>query len=166
MTIDELIAVLELQEEILQFAHFTNEDAWEVGNMLVAEAKRRGLSVAVSIRLNNGYTVFQYAGDSTNLNNENWMRRKQNMVKIMEHSSLHTYMMLQKTEESLEDWALNKQDYAACGGGFPVKVEEVGTIGQILVSGLDHVSDHDLIVKVLSRYLHIDEVPRIKTSLF
>ena len=57
MTIDELIAVLEMQEEILQFSHFTNEDAWELGNVIVAEAKRRKLPVAVSIRLNNGLTV-------------------------------------------------------------------------------------------------------------
>ena len=64
MTIDELMAMLEMQEEILQFSHFTNEDAWELGNILVAEAKRRKLPVAVSIRLNNGYTVFQYAAST------------------------------------------------------------------------------------------------------
>ena len=28
MTVEELIAMLEMQEEILQFNHFTNEDAW------------------------------------------------------------------------------------------------------------------------------------------
>ena len=30
MTVEELIAMLEMQEEILQFNHFTNEDAWEL----------------------------------------------------------------------------------------------------------------------------------------
>ena len=46
-----------------------------------------------------------------------------------------------------------------------MRVEEVGVIGGILVSGLDHVSDHDLIVKCVSRYLHIDEVPRIRGDI-
>ena len=68
MTMDEVITVLSMQEEILQFSHFTNEDAWELGLMLVAESRRRGLDCAVSIRRNNGYTVFKYAGNTTNLN--------------------------------------------------------------------------------------------------
>ena len=38
MTIDELLGLLDMQEEILQFSHFTNADAWEVGNCIVAEA--------------------------------------------------------------------------------------------------------------------------------
>ncbi|MDY3918511.1 MAG: heme-degrading domain-containing protein [Candidatus Limivivens sp.] len=165
MTIDELIAMLEMQEEILQFSHFTNEDAWELGNVIAAEARRRQLPVAVSIRLNNGYTVFQYAADGTNLNNENWLRRKNNSVRTLEHSTLHTCMLLRKEEASLEGWFLDPKEYAACGGGFPIRIEEVGVVGAILVSGLDHVSDHDLIVKCVSRYLHVDEVPRIRGEI-
>ncbi|HIS32382.1 MAG TPA: heme-degrading domain-containing protein [Candidatus Limivivens intestinipullorum] len=165
MTFDELIAMLEMQEEILQFKHFTNEDAWALGNIIAAEARRRGLPVAVSIRLNNGYVVFQYAADGTNLQNENWMRRKYNSVKTLEHSTLHTYILLRKNEESLEDWSLDSKDYAAAGGGFPIRIEDTGVIGSILVSGMDQVSDHDLIIKCVSRYLHVDEVPRIKGEI-
>lgn len=165
MTIDELIAILEMQEEILQFSHFTNEDAWELGNLIVTEAKRRRLPVAVSIRLNNGYTLFQYASDGTNLHNEHWMSRKMNTVRTLERSSLRSCMLLRKNEESLEDWLLDPREYAVVGGGFPIRIEEVGVIGSILVSGLDHVSDHDLIVKCVSRYLHIDEVPRIRGEI-
>ena len=40
MTIEEAIKVLEMQEEILQFTHFTNNDAWELGNLIVNEAKK------------------------------------------------------------------------------------------------------------------------------
>lgn len=165
MTMDELIAILKMQEEILQFSHFTNEDAWELGNMIVAEAKRRRLAVAVSIRLNNGYTLFQYAADGTNLQNEHWLTRKQNTVRTLERSSLYSYMQLRKNEESMEDWLLDPREYAVVGGGFPIRIEEVGVIGGILVSGMDHVSDHDLIVKCISRYLHIDEVPRIRGEI-
>lgn len=165
MTIDELLALLEMQEEILQFSHFTNEDAWEVGSLITAEAKRKKLPVTVSIRLNSGMVLFQYAADGTNLSNETWMRMKMNSVKVLERSSLHTNVLLRKNEESLADWAMDEKKCAACGGGFPIRVEEVGVIGCILVSGLDHFSDHDLIVKCLSRYLHIDEVPRIRAQV-
>jgi uncharacterized protein (UPF0303 family) len=162
MTMDELLVVLQMQEEVLQFSHFTNEDAWEVGNAIVAEGKRRGLSASVKIRLNNGLTVFQYAADDLNLDGESWMDRKMNLVRRLERSSLAVYMMLKKDEESLSDLCLDSREYAAAGGAFPIRVEEVGVIGSIAVSGLDQVSEHDLIIRALGRYLHVDEVPRIQ----
>ena len=58
MTMDEVINVLSLQEEILQFNHFTNEDAWQLGIMLVAESKKRGLDCSITIRKNNDVMSF------------------------------------------------------------------------------------------------------------
>ena len=113
MTIDELLGLLDMQEEILQFSHFTNADAWEVGNCIVAEAIKRKLPVAVSIRLNNGLTVFQYASDSVNLQSERWLQRKMNTVRTLERSSLYTSVLLRKSEETLADWYLDEKDYAA-----------------------------------------------------
>ena len=162
MTVEELAKVLEMQEEILQFSSFTNADAWELGTMVVMEARRLGVSIAVRIRLNNGYTVFQYGMDGTNLYNEQWLTRKENTVRTLEQSSLRLYMSLRETQETLEERFLNPNEYAACGGGFPIRVEEVGVIGSIVVSGLDHVSDHDLLVKCISKYLHVAEGPRIR----
>ena len=136
MTVEEIISVLAMQEEILQFNHFTNEDAWALGTLLVAESKRLGVDTAVEIRLNNGYTVFKYAGNGTTLNNAVWMDKMFAAVRRMENSCL--------------------------GGGFPVRVEEVGVVGAILVSNQSHFVNHDIIIKALSRYLHVDEVPRIR----
>lgn len=165
MTVDELLNILEMQEEVLQFSHFTNEDAWAVGNAIVTEAHRHKLPVAVSIRLNNGYTVFQYAADGTNLDNERWMKRKYNTVKVKEMSSLRAYTTLRVKELTLADWFMDPAEFAIHGGGFPIRVEEVGVIGAILVSGLEHFADHDLIVKCLAKYLHVDSVTRIKGSI-
>lgn len=162
MTIEELLKVLEMQEEILQFSHFTNGDAWELGNLIVMEAIRRNQPIAVSIRLNNGYTVFQYGFDGTNLYNEEMMRRKYNTVKFTEQSSMHLHMQLRLGETTQDEMLGPQSEYAAWGGGFPIRIEEVGVIGGIVVSGHDHVSDHDLIVKCVSKYLHVDEVPRIR----
>ena len=162
MTVEEVITVLAMQEEILQFNHFTNEDAWALGNLLVAESRKRGMDTAVEIRLNNGYTVFKYAGNTTNLNSQSWMDKMFATVRRMEKSTLLLYSDLKKTEETLEDVGLDSKKFSCMGGGFPVRVEEVGVIGAILVSNQSHFINHDIIVKALSRYLHIDEVPRIR----
>ena len=50
MTMDELMKVLDMQEDILQFTHFTNADAWELGTMILMEARRRGAQVGIMIR--------------------------------------------------------------------------------------------------------------------
>ena len=42
MTMDELMKVLDMQEDILQFTHFTNADAWELGTMILMEAEATG----------------------------------------------------------------------------------------------------------------------------
>ena len=162
MTIEEVITVLAMQEEILQFGHFTNEDAWALGNLIVAEARKRGLDTAVEIRLNNGYTVFKYAGNSTNLNNEAWMDKMYATVRRVEKSTMLLYSELKKSEETLEDIGLDPREYSYMGGGFPIRVEEVGVIGANLVSNQNHFVNHDIIIRAVSRYLHVDEVPRIR----
>lgn len=48
---------------------------------------------------------------------------------------------------------LNPRDYVAAGGSFPVRVNGVGLIGAITVSGLPQREDHQLVVEVLSAYL-------------
>ncbi|MFQ7290058.1 MAG: hypothetical protein ACLRPV_14840 [Lacrimispora saccharolytica] len=43
MTMNELIKVLEMQEEILQFSHFTNADAWELGKYDSSGGQKTGV---------------------------------------------------------------------------------------------------------------------------
>lgn len=163
MTMDEVINVLSLQEEILQFNHFTNEDAWQLGIMLVAESKKRGLDCSITIRKNNGSTVFKYAGNTTTLNSAPFYRPDlQYQDKIMEKSSLLLYSELKQNEETLEDIGLDEKEFSCMGGGFPIRVEEVGVIGAIVVTDQNPFINHDIIVKTIGKYLHVDEVPRIR----
>jgi uncharacterized protein (UPF0303 family) len=46
-----------------------------------------------------------------------------------------------------------ENEYACCGGGFPLTVKNAGVIGTICVSGLPHMEDHKLIVDSLKQYL-------------
>lgn len=161
MTMDELMKVLDMQEEILQFTHFTNADAWELGTMIVMEAKRRGANVGVMIRRNNGQVVFQYCDNLITPYNEELMKRKSNTVRMTERSSLKLYMAGTRSPESIKQMTLDPKEYVALGGGFPIRVEEAGVVATVAVSGLGQVSDHDIIIKCISKYLHVDEVPRI-----
>ncbi|MCR5488245.1 MAG: heme-degrading domain-containing protein [Lachnospiraceae bacterium] len=161
-TAEEVMNILRMQEEILQFTHFTNKDAYELGKLMAEEAGKRSLAIAISIRLNSGLVLFQAMMDGTTLDNEAWMERKFNTVRRTEVSSLEFYMYLQNSGHTMADKFMDETVYANSGGGFPIRVEDVGVIGVILVSGLNHVQDHDFIVRCLSRYLHMDEVPRLK----
>ena len=163
-TVEDIIQVLEMQEEILQFSHFSNEDALELGRFMLEEAKKHELKVAISIRRANGLIVFQGLMDGTNLDNEVWLDRKFNTVNREEVSSLAWFMRLKKNDQTMADKFMDEDIYACAGGGFPIRVEEAGVVGVILVSGLNHVQDHDFIVRSLSKYLHMDEVPRIRKS--
>ena len=72
------------QEALLRFESFDNQTAWELGNLMVAELKRRDLKVCAAIWSTTGYVLFQYAAAGTTLNNQNWMTRKYNSVRLME----------------------------------------------------------------------------------
>lgn len=163
--LEEFQKALDMQEEILQFTHFTNNDAWELGSIMVAEAKKRNIPLAIRIELNNGLCVFQHFPDGTTLRNQMHIEKKINTVKLMEKSSLNFYTSMRKSEKTLSDLALDEKEYVCCGGGFPIRMEEAGVIGSIAVSGLNHVSDHDFIVKCVGKYLHADEVPRIRENV-
>ncbi len=67
-------------------------------------------------------------------------------------------MLLKLKQETLEDRGLNGKDYVARGGAFPIRVEGVGVIGSVIVSGLDHMADHDFAVACISQYLRIDNI--------
>ncbi len=161
-TLDEIMDMLELQEEILQFTHFTNEDAYTLGNFMVEEARKRDLKIAIRIMLNSGLCLFQYVADGKNLTNQKWLERKHKVVLETETSSLYLYAKLKKTERTMADVFLDEFEYANSGGGFPIRMEDCGVIGSVCVSGMNHVADHDFVVKCLAKYLHTDEIPRIR----
>lgn len=163
--LEEFEKVLDMQEDILQFTHFTNADAWELGSLMAAEARKRNLLVSIRIELNNGCILFQYAADGANLRNQMWLERKIRTVKLMEKSSLNFYTSMRKSERTMDEIFLDEKEYACCGGAFPIRMEDAGVLGTIAVSGLNHVADHDFIVKCVSKYLHADEVPRIRENM-
>ncbi len=158
---EEIRRMLDMQEEILQFGHFTNDDATALGNFMLSEAVRKELGVAISIRRVSGLTVYQALREGAKLHDVYSNNRKFNTVVRTEVSSLSWFMRLKEDDKTMSEAFMDENSYSCSGGGFPVRVEDAGLVAVITVSGLNHVQDHDFIVKTLSKYLHINEVPRI-----
>lgn len=147
---DTLLAQCEREEERLQFASFSRADALALGLRLVEDAKAFPDPVAVEITVN-GLVVFRYFPDGARLDSELWLARKRRSVELMDMSSLHFLAWLEANGETLESRKLPADDYAAGGGGFPIRVRGTGMIGSVCVSGLpDHRDDHRLVTGALA----------------
>lgn len=159
MNLESINELLQKQEEMLQFERFTNQDAWELGKLMVEEIAERGIELAVCIRKLNGNIIFQYATDQTNLNNQNWMNRKFNTVSLMEKSSLRATVLSKLMNEDVARHGLSDTDYIFCGGGFPIRMKGSSMVAVLTVSNLPHVKDHAFIADCLSKYLKVEDVP-------
>lgn len=150
-----------LQEEMLQFDHFTNWDAWDLGCVFVQEIRSAGIDLAVCIRKLNGNILFQFATEKTCLDNQIWMQRKFCTVSLMERSSLAAAVQAKIKNQGVAFHGLDEKDYAFCGGGFPIRVRGAGMAAVITVSNLPNVKDHGFIVRCLAKYLKVTGVPEI-----
>lgn len=145
------VAELAAEETELQFARFTNDDAWALGTALVGAA--RGLPVAVDIS-RNGQQLFHAALPGTSADNDDWIRRKTAVVNRFGHSSLYMRQsFLERGTTFEETTGLDPREYAAHGGGFPVLVRGVGPVGVVVVSGLPQLDDHRMVVATLRAQL-------------
>ena len=148
-----LLAMCAEQENKFQFDHFSRADALAFGLKLHENAKKQPIPVAIEITIN-GLTVFRYFPDGALPDSELWLARKRRTVELMEMSSLRFLAWLEVNGESLESRKLPADDYAAGGGGFPIRLRSTGVIGSICVSGMpDHMDDHQLVINTLAEFL-------------
>lgn len=150
MDFDRDIAILAEQERLLEFTRFDQATAWELGTRLRATAEARGVAVAIEIRLLRE-TVFFYSMPGTTPANADWARRKRNTVELLQRSSYAVGRGLAKEGKTLEQkMGLAHRDYATHGGSFPIRVDGVGCVGTVTVSGLPEREDHKLVVAVIA----------------
>jgi uncharacterized protein (UPF0303 family) len=156
MSIEADLARIALQEERLQFASFTLEDAWSLGQKLRAKAEALKAPVAIDISLA-ARQLFFAALEGSTPDNAEWIRRKRNCVLRFSRSSYHVKLSLDQQKTDLfTRFALKAKGYAASGGSFPLILKGTGVIGAVTVSGLPQREDHSLIVEVLAEALGQD----------
>jgi uncharacterized protein (UPF0303 family) len=150
MGIEQDIQKIAEQERRLQYQRFGNATAWALGSRLRALAEQRGVAVTIEIRLLRE-TVFFHAMPGTTPANADWARRKRNCVDLLQRSSYALGRSLEKEGTTLEEkMGLPTRDYASHGGCFPLRVQGVGCIGTVCVSGLPQREDHAMLVEVLA----------------
>lgn len=158
---EKIEEITKQQEQLLVFPHFSNKDALDLGNFITQEIYDQKMELAVAIRRVNGAILYQHMTDGTNLNNQNWMMRKFHTVSLMERSSLGAWAISNLSGETVPVHGLSETEYVFCGGGFPIRLATGEIVAVLTVSNLFHIDDHRFIVKVLTKWLNIADVPQL-----
>jgi len=146
------VAELEEQERRLTLPHFTYDDAWALGTLLVELARERNAPVAIDIR-RAGQQLFHAALPGSTPDNDAWIDRKRRVVERYAASSLLVGTRFRAKNTTFEDSSrLDPDVYAAHGGAFPITVKGAGVIGTVVVSGLPQLEDHAMVVEALERF--------------
>ena len=127
------------------FESFTNEDAFRFGCKVVELVNEKGCK-NVRIRVvKDGDIVFQYKmnGKVGDL----WLDLKQHTVEETQQSSLYVFEHQEEYPKLVEE---SMKTYAICGGGYPLYINHEYH-GCFIVSGLDHLDDHGLIIEAIER---------------
>lgn len=136
----------------ISFNTFDHEDAYHVGCDLVEKVKKENLkNIRIRVVLNQEI-VFQYLMNGKS--GDTWLNRKQKTVEVFKQASYFTW---QENEISNQyEKYLSDETMAIGGGGYPIIVKDK-MIGCIVVSGLSHDQDHQIIVSVLRQYKNKQE---------
>ncbi|MEI4277631.1 heme-degrading domain-containing protein [Klenkia terrae] len=151
--IADLIAAVQDQERRLVLEHFTHDDAWALGSLVVGLARDRGLSVTVDITRGQ-QQLFHSALAGTAAHNDVWIARKVATVRELGTSSFLAGLQARARGEAFEDapW-IDATRMAGHGGAFPITVAGAGVVGTLTVSGLPQAEDHALAVEALELFL-------------
>lgn len=133
----------------IELDSFSNRIALDMGLKIFDLAKSRNQHIGVEIcRLNQ--PVFLYIDEGLPADKQNWLRRKANVAKQFEESSLSVRNDLKDGNMTLEKtFGLDDKDFIAKGGSIPIFVKNVGMVGTVTVSGLHDEADHQIIIDAL-----------------
>ncbi|MCT4011781.1 heme-binding protein [Elizabethkingia anophelis] len=133
----------------IELDSFSNRIALDMGVKIIDLAKSRNQHIAVEVcRLN--HTIFLYVDDTLPVDKHNWLRRKANIARQFEESSLSVKNDLKEGNMNLErTFGLDEKDFLAKGGAIPIFVKNGGMIAVVTVSGLHDEEDHNIIIEAL-----------------
>ena len=156
----EWLEMLRTQEEVLRVEAMPAEDCLKLGlimNRLAKEVYKRPAAFRV---ITGGQTTFSYLMAGTSTNNEWWMDKKLNTCRMTGVSSIRSLVEVAEGLRPMEPEFENTNNFALCGGCFPLKNAAGKGIGYALCSGMPHECDHQLIADALSELLGV-QIPSL-----
>lgn len=158
--IEDRIAILRKQEALAQFQNFSEETAFDLGSALYGIARSKRAPVVVNIRTADR-ALFHAAMPGATPDNDQWVRRKSNVVLRFHQSSLLYGQLLEEKGRTIgAEWGLDPLDYAGHGGSFPIRLKKTGVIAAITVSGLPQLDDHRMVIEAIGAFLKL-ELPMV-----
>ncbi|NJC73424.1 heme-degrading domain-containing protein [Planosporangium thailandense] len=150
---EELARQLAAEEDDVQFDSFDLDAAWALGTALVAAARERAHPLAIDIRLG-AQQVFHAALPGSTADNDEWIERKARTVMRFNRSSYRVAVEAERDGYDFDEkFRLDRSEYVASGGSFPLRVRGAGLIGTVTVSGLPGPQDHAFLVESLRAFL-------------
>ncbi|MEW6564666.1 MAG: heme-degrading domain-containing protein [Spirochaetota bacterium] len=148
----ELLEQIAREEQELVLPHFDERDAWHLGSILVELAQARSVPVAIDIR-RPGHILFHVALPGATPDNDEWIRRKSNVVFRFGKASLSVGVALALAGTTIQDkYYVSPLEFSPHGGAFPIRVAGTGLVACATVSGLPQEEDHALVVQGLHQY--------------
>lgn len=145
-----LVASLVAEDRELRFTSFSYDDAWALGNDIVALSQEAKHPISIGIFFGE-QRVFHAALAGAAVNNDLWLERKVRTVRRFNESSyLVGRRALLNGQNFDTDAKVDPLLYAAHGGAFPLRVGDV-QIGVVAFSGLPQEVDHAIVVAALRR---------------
>ena len=149
---NDMLDKIAKEEAELVLDQFTEDDAWELGCLMVEEAKKRQARIAIDIR-RPGQILFHAALAGAVPDNEEWIRRKSNVVFRFGKASLAVGVSLALAEATIEQkYYVSPLEFSPHGGAFPIRVRGCGLVACATVSGLPQEEDHALVVACVRKF--------------
>ncbi len=142
------VADLEAEFARFRFTAMDHEAAVALGEDLVRRSRVKGWPMAVSVKLGD-HEVFHVALPGATPINDNWIRRKRNLIELTGEPTFLVGQRLAAEGKTLDDLNLDEVDFAPAGGGYPLIVNDV-VVGSVIVSGVPQQDDHALVVEALT----------------
>jgi len=150
------LEILRDQEAKLRMETLCADEALKIGMIMYRLAKEKYLK-PISIRIiTGGQTTFSFLMEGTSTNNEWWMDKKLNTSRLSGVSSILTLVEVAMGLRAMEPEYEKENDFALCGGCFPIKNQAGKVIGYAQSSGMPHECDHQLITDALAEYLGVE----------
>ena len=160
MSYEADMAIVAEQERLCVFKTFDETTARAIGTKIEELARAEGKNLAIDVRFWNRQLYF-YAMPGTGADHHEWIRRKSNFVRRFNRPSYVKMMQNEKAETIgfAADAGVDDMEVAGHGGSFPIRIEGVGVIGAITVSGVPGRYDHRFVVRALCDHLGVDYAP-------